>query len=150
MVIKDGLANTCWNFCNKPIVLFTLVKIASILMSNDNFESKFRPRCFWESALLTRILLKIILGWIFLVVFLLKTISWSCFVWPELKFLFHWKAHFLIFFRFLLRLLVVLSGTLAVKNSDVQSANNLELHGLSDKLGIKAYLIQNLGEHQQF
>ena len=67
MVIKDGLGNTCWNFCNRPIVLFTLVKTVLIWMSKDNFESKCSPKCFWESTLLTGILLKNILGWIFLV-----------------------------------------------------------------------------------
>ena len=42
-------------------------------MSTDNyFESKCRPKCFWESALLTEMLLKNILGWVFLVVFQLK------------------------------------------------------------------------------
>ena len=99
MVIKDGLGNTCWKFRNKPIVLFTLVKIVLIWMSNVNFESKCRPKCFWKSALLTGMLLKNILGWIFLVVFLLKMTSWACFVGSGLKFIFHWKAHLFIFFR---------------------------------------------------
>ena len=33
--IKDGLGNTCWNFCHKPIILFTLVEIALTWMSKD-------------------------------------------------------------------------------------------------------------------
>ena len=59
MVIIDGLDNTCWNFGNKSIVLFTLVKIILIWMSKDIFEYKCRPKYFWESALLTGVLLKI-------------------------------------------------------------------------------------------
>ena len=86
-------------------------------MSKDNFESKCRPKYFWESALLTGMLLKNILGWIFLVVFLLKMTSWACFVGSGLKLIFHWKAHLFISFRSLLRLLAVLSGTLTVENS---------------------------------
>ena len=62
------------------IVLFILVKIVLMCMSKDSFESKGRSRCFWESALLAGILSKNILGWIFLVVFLLKMTSWACFV----------------------------------------------------------------------
>ena len=128
MVIKDGLGNTCWNFCNRPIVLFTLVKIVLIWMSKDNFGSKCRPKCFWESALLTGMLLKNVLGWIFLVAFLLKMTSWACFVGSGLKLIFHWKAHLFISFRLLLRLLAVLSGTLTVESRNVSSANNLGLH----------------------
>ena len=71
---------TCWNIRNKPIFLFTLGKIAFIWMSKDSFESKCRPRWFSESTLLTGILLKNILGWILLVVFVLKMTSWACFV----------------------------------------------------------------------
>ena len=74
MVIKDVLGNSCWNFGNKPIVLFTLVKTDLIWMSKDNFESKCRPKSFWEFTFLTGILLKNIFGWIFLVVF-----GWSSF-----------------------------------------------------------------------
>ena len=93
-----------------------------IRMLKYNFESTSRPKCFWESASLTRIFLKNILGWIFLVVFLLKTTSWACFV--GLKLISHWKAHLSISFRSLFRLLAVLSGTLTVENRGVSSANN--------------------------
>ena len=55
------LGNTCGNLCNKPIVLFTLVKIVLLWMLKENFESKCRPRHFWESALLTGLLLRNIL-----------------------------------------------------------------------------------------
>ena len=134
IVIKDGLGKTCWNFHNKPIVLFTLVKIVLIWKSKDNFESKCRSKCFWELALLTGILLKNILGWMFLVVILLKMTSWACFVGSWLKLIFHWKAHSFISFRSLFRLLAVLSGTLTVENRVLSSANNLGLlWRLSDK-----------------
>ena len=93
-----------------------------------------QAQIFLESALLTRMLLKNISGWIFLVVFLLKMTSWACFVGSGLKLIFHWKAHLFISFRSLLGLLAVLSGTLTVENRDVSSANNLGLHWrLSDK-----------------
>ena len=134
MVIKDGLGNTCRNFRNKPIVQFTLVKTVLIWMSKDNFESKCSPKYFWESASLTGMLLKNILGWTFLVVFLVKMTSWACFVVSGLKLIFHWKAHLFIAFRSLFRLLDVLSGTLIVENRDVSSLTNLVLHWrLSDK-----------------
>ena len=80
MVIKDVLGNICWKIRFKSIVLFTSVKIILIWMSKDNFESKCIPKCFWESALLTGMLLKNILGWIFLALFLLQMTSWACFV----------------------------------------------------------------------
>ena len=127
MVIKDVLGNTCWNFRNKPIALFTLVKIDLIWMLKDNFGSKCRPECFWGSALLTGILLKNILGWISLVEFLLKMTSYACFVGSGLKLIFHWNAHLFISFRSLFTLLAVLSATLTVENRDVSSANNLGL-----------------------
>ena len=134
MVIKDGLGNTYWSFCNKPIVLFTLVKILLIWKTKDNFQSKWRPKCFWESALLTGMVLKNNLGWIFLVVFLLKMTSWVCFVGSGLKIIFHWKAHLFISVRSLCRLLAVLLGTLIIENRDVLWVNNLGLHWrLSDK-----------------
>ena len=118
----------------KPIVLSTLVKIVLKWMSKNNFELKYRPKCFWESALLTGILLKQILGWIFLVVFLLKMTSWACFAGSGLKLIFHWKTHLFISFRSLFKLLDAISGTLAVKNRDVSPANHLGLHwSLSDK-----------------
>ena len=130
----NGLGSNCWNFRDKPVVLSTLVKIVLIWISKINFESKCRPRCFWESALTTGMLLKNILGWIFLLVFLLKVTSWACFVGSGLKLIFHWKVHLFISFRLLLRILAVLSGTLTVENRDVSPANNLGLHGrLSDK-----------------
>ena len=155
MVIKDGLGNTCWNFCNRPIVLFFLVKIVLIWMSKYNFESKYRPKCFWESALRTGMLLKNILGWIFLVVFLLKMTSWACFVGSGLKFIFHWKAHLFISCRSLLRLLAIFPGTLTVENRDVLSVNNLGLHWrLSDKslmyIRNKSGLKLILQEHQRW
>ena len=128
MVIKDSLGNTCWNFHNKLIVIFTLVKIVLIWMSKDNFESKCRPKCFWGSALLTGMLLKNILGLIFIVVFLRRITSWACIVGSGLKLVFHWKAHLFISFRSLFRLLAVLLGTLIVENRDVSPANNLGLH----------------------
>ena len=134
MVIKDGLGNTCWNFRNRPIVLFTLAEIVLIWMSKNNSESKCKPKCFWESALLTGMLLKNVLRWIFLLVFLLKMTSWSCLVGSGLKLIFHWKAHLLFSFRSLLWFLAVLSGFLTVENRDVESSNNLGLHlRLSDK-----------------
>ena len=125
MVIKDGLGNTCWKFRNKPIVLFTIVMVVLIWMSKDNFEYKCRPKCFWESALLNRMLLKNVLGWIFLVAFLLKKPSWACFVGWWLKLIFHWKAHLFISFRSLFKLLAVLSGT---KNGKQGHVVNLGLH----------------------
>ena len=103
-------------------------------MSKDTLKSKCRPKCFWESALLTWILLKNILGWMFLVIFLLKITSWAFFVGSGTKFIFQWKAHLFISFRSLLRLLAVLSESLLAENRNVSSANNLGLHwGLPDK-----------------
>ena len=46
MGIKDGLGNTSVNFRNKPICLFTLVKIALMLMSKDNFNVNAGPDVF--------------------------------------------------------------------------------------------------------
>ena len=134
------------NFSNKSIVLFTLVKTVLIWMLKDNFKSKCRSKCFWESTLLTGIFSKNILRWTFLAVFLLKMTSSTCFLGSELKLIFHWKAHLFISFRSLFKLLAVLSGTLTVQNRDVSSANNLGLHWrLSDKslmcLGIKETVI---------
>ena len=58
-MIKGGLGgNTCWNFHNKPIVLFTLVKIVLIWILKYNLESKYRPKYFWELAVLTGMSLK--------------------------------------------------------------------------------------------
>ena len=103
-------------------------------MSRDTFKSKCRPNLFGESALLTQILLKNILGWMFLVIFLLKITSWAFFVGSGTKFIFQWKAHLFISFRSLLRLLAVLSESLLAENRNVSSANNLGLHwGLPDK-----------------
>ena len=60
--------------------------------------------------------------------------SWTCFVGSKLEPVSHWKAHLFISFKPLFRLLAVLSGTLAVENRDVLSADNLGLHWkLSDK-----------------
>ena len=113
----------------EPIVLFTLIKTVLIWMSKDNFEFKCRSKCFWESALLTGIILKSILGWIFLVVPLLKVTSWACYVGPRLKLIFQWKAYLFFSFSSLFGLLLaVLSDTLTAKNRDVSSANNLGLH----------------------
>ena len=100
-----------------------------IWMSKNNFESKCRPKCFWKSTLLTGMLLKNIFESIFLVVFLLKMTSSTCFVGSGLKLIFHWNAHLFISFRSLFRLLAVLSGALIVENRDVLSANNSGLHG---------------------
>ena len=97
-------------------------------MSKDNFESKCRRKCFWESNLLTGNLLKNVLGWIFPIVFLLKMTSWACFVGSGLKLIFHWKSELFISFRLVFRLLAVLSGPLTVENRYVSSANNLSLH----------------------
>ena len=97
-------------------------------MSKDNFESKWRPKCFWESALLTGILLKNILGWIFLVVFVVKMTSWACFVGLRLKLIFHRKVHLFISFRSLFKLLAVISGCLTIENRGMSSANNLGLY----------------------
>lgn len=80
MIIKVGVGNICWNFHNKTIVKFTLLQIALMWMSKDNFESKCRPTCFWGSAIKTGILLKNIWGWIVFVVFLLRITYWTCFV----------------------------------------------------------------------
>ena len=78
MVIKNSLGNTCWNFLDKSIVLFTLGKVVLIRMLKDNFESKCRLKMFenwlkWSE--LTEVLSKNILRLIFLVVFLLKMTS---------------------------------------------------------------------------
>ena len=54
--------------------------------------------------------------------------SLACLVGSGLKPIFHRKTHLFISFRSLFRLLVVLSGTLTLKNRDVLSANNLGLH----------------------
>ena len=89
MVIRVGPGNTSWHFCNRRVVLFILVKIVLIWISKNNFESsKYRPRCFWEPALLIGILLENILGWIILVVFLLKMTFWACFFGSGLKLVF--------------------------------------------------------------
>ena len=96
-------------------------------------EPKCRPKCFWESALLNRILLKIILGWIFSVAFLLKITFWDCFVRSGLKLVLHWKSRLFISFRSLFKLLDVISSSLTVENSDVSSANN---SGLQLRLSI--------------
>ena len=85
-VIRDGPGNACWNFCNKPIVLSTLVNIPLIWRSKDNSESEYSYRCSWESTLLTGILLNNILGWSFFVVFLLKMTSCACFIGSEFPF----------------------------------------------------------------
>ena len=116
-------SKTRWNFRNRPIVFFTLVKIVLTWMSKDNFKSKWNPK--WKKIYFR---MKNFLGWIFLVVaFLIKMTSWVYFVGSGLKPIFHWKAHLFISFRSLLRLLAVLSGSLTVENRDVSSANNLGL-----------------------
>ena len=84
-LLLDGPGGTCWNYRNKPIALLILVKIVLTWMSKDSFEIKCSPNLFWESALLTGISLKTILGWIAFAVFLLKMTSWVCFVLPLLK-----------------------------------------------------------------
>ena len=105
-----------------------------IRMSKYDFEFKYRPRYFWELALLKRILLKNIFGWTFVVVFLLKMTFWGCVIGSWLKLnglmlieaLLGWESIFLFpLGRF--RLLDVLWGTLTVENWDVSSANNLGL-----------------------
>ena len=42
-VIKDGLGDTCWHFCNKPTVLSTLVKIVLIWISKCNLNINAGP-----------------------------------------------------------------------------------------------------------
>ena len=96
-------------------MVLELVKIILTWMSRGTFESKYSPRCFWESAMLTGILLKNTLGWVFLVVFLLKMTSSAFFVGSVLNLIFHWKAHLFISSRSLFKLLAVLSGTLTVE-----------------------------------
>ena len=124
MIIKGGLGNICWNFCNKTVVLFVLVKMVLISLSKDRLKSKCRPRWFWKSALRTEILLQNISGWIFLEDFLLKmtTLIWS--VGSRLKLIFYWKAHLFISLSSLFRLLTVLSSTFAVENRDLFSVND--------------------------
>ena len=103
-------------------------------MSKDKSESKCRPRCFWELVLLTGILLKNILAWIFSVAFRLKRTSWAYFVGSGLKLISQWKTHLFISFWLLFRLIAVFSSTLTVVNRDVSSVNNLGLYWrLSDK-----------------
>ena len=46
MLLIDGLDNTYWNFYNKSIVRFTLVKIVLILMSEDILNLNADPNIF--------------------------------------------------------------------------------------------------------
>ena len=69
-----------------------------------------------------------ILGWIFLVVFLLKTTSWAYFVGSGVKLIFYWREHLFISFVFLFNLSAAISGSLTVENRNVSSANNLGIH----------------------
>ena len=91
-------------------------------MSKDSFESKCRPKCFWESVLLTGM---------FSMNFLSSLSAKNDFL--NLLCRVRIEAHFplegsFISFRSLFRLLAVLTATLTVENRDVSSANNLGLH----------------------
>ena len=78
-------------------------------MPNVKLESNLSLEYFWNSTRKKGTLLKTILGWLTLVVFLLKITSCTCFEVSELKLIFHRKAHLLISFKWLLRLLAVVS-----------------------------------------
>ena len=114
-IIKVGLTKASYNviravlgkrFCNlriRPIVLFILHSTISICFSKGNRVSRMIPRCFWDVVCITLLLLLLLLllntsgGCEGALDFRLKMTSCACFLWFELKLIFHWNAHLFIF-----------------------------------------------------
>ena len=138
-IVNTGLGKVFCNFRNSPIVLFTLVVITFKCSWKVNRLSRNIPRCFWhrdcETMLLlkrygdceTMLLLKRNEGWQIFLVFLLRTISWACLLGSGLKFIFHWKAHLLIWYKSLFNSFAEVSTSCTTENKDVSSGNNLHL-----------------------
>ena len=125
IVINTGLGKVFYNFCNSPIVLFTLVVIA-FKCSSKVRASRYMPRCFWYVDCKTMLLLECNKGWQNFLVFLLKIISWTFLLWSGLKLIFHWKAHLLIWYKSLFNSFAEVSTSCITENKDVSSASNFE------------------------
>ena len=94
----NSLFNELEGFRKSPIVLFVLLNLFFRSSSNVDITSKITPRCFWDLIWET-LLLKSKGGYVAFFNFLLNLTSWVCLLRSRLKFIFHWNAQTLIFFR---------------------------------------------------
>ena len=118
------------------IVLFTLVVITFKCSSNINQALRNMPRCFWYGVCKTILLLKHNKWWRIFLAFLLKIISWACLLVSGLKLLYHWKAHLLIWYKWLLNSFAEVSTSWITENKDVSSANNFTWYAISEIVNI--------------
>ena len=109
----------------RSIVLFILHSTVSRCFSKDNLVSRMIPRCLWDGACITLLLLNTSGGCDIALDFWLKMTSCACFFESGLKLIFHWNAHLFIFPKLLFssRSEVLLSWI--TENKDMLSANNL-------------------------
>ena len=77
----------------RPIVLFILHSTVSRCFSKDNRVSRMTPRCLWDAACITLLLLNTSGGCDVALDFRLKMTSCACFFGSGLKLIFHRKAH---------------------------------------------------------
>ena len=63
----------------------------------SNFKSKIIPKCFWWGYFFRSLLMKVGGGWEWTFDFQENVTSLACLLGSGLKYIFHWKAHSLIF-----------------------------------------------------
>ena len=126
-MIKDCLAKV-------SIAVFVLLNTFFRCSSNFNLTSKIIPRCFQELTWESLLLLKSKRGCDTLFTFLQNIISWACLIRSGLKFIFHWKAQSVIFFRSLFNSIADVFVLCPTRNTEVSSADSLAFDDkLSDK-----------------
>ena len=96
-----------------------------------SFSSRQIPKCFWKLGQVTGILLKEILRWDDLVIFLEKITSWACLFKSGLNYIFHWWTHSAIFCKSLFYSYASVLASWIMQNSDVSSMNNLTVDMIS-------------------
>ena len=126
-----------WSFCNKPIVLLTLLNMLLRCSWNSSLVSKNIPKCFWVSDWVTILLLKINEGWDSFWILREKRTSWACLLGSGLKVIFHWKAQLFILFKSSFKFFADKSLSNITEKRDVSSANSL---GFETRFSDKSFI----------
>ena len=85
IAINNIRGKVSWHLQRSHIVLFTSFCMFFRCRLKSNLVSNTIPRCLWADNDLINFWWKYNRGWSILLIFLLKTTSWACFLWSGLK-----------------------------------------------------------------
>ena len=108
------------------MILLHLFIFSYMCWLKSSLESKMSPRCFWAEIDCILLLIKVKGSWGKLLCLWEKQTSVTCLVGSGLSSIFHWYPHCLISFKSLLGSIWDFSLLIAIKKSDVSSANVLQ------------------------